>query len=221
MNRLTPFVALLFLAACGDDDPVTPDAGSDTGTQTDTAADTSADVTPDATDDTTEPDATADVVTDTPPVDATVTFRLVNENPGGLSRWVQVINTRGTPGWFNMMPPGALDEFIGIHDACTICNCDDLDCEECVPEPEILEIAPGESVTAVWDGTVIDLDPDNFCEQLVETEETRFQVEFVWSPVPPDETGALPIGTLSRTRLDFELGTDQAVTYEIEALAEE
>jgi hypothetical protein len=219
MNRLSPFVALLLFAACGDDDPVTPDAGTDTTSQADTATDATGDPTEgDGGADTIDPDAETDA--DTAPVDTTVTFRLVNENPGGLSRWVQVVDNRGTPGWYNMMPPDSLDEFLRIHDACTICNCDEPDCEECVPEPEIVEIAPGESVTAVWDGTIIDFNQDSFCEEPGQSEETQFQVEFVWSPEPPDETGALPVGTLSRTRLPFELGTDSAVTYELEALAD-
>ena len=218
MTRLSPFVALLLVAGCGDEDPLVPisDASTDTGTQADTTEDATGD-TADATEDG-GIDAASDA--DVPPVASTVTFRLVNENPGGLSRWVQVVDNRGTPGWYNMMPPDALDEFLRIHDSCTLCNCDEPDCEECVPEPEIVEIAPGQSVTAVWDGSIIDFDQDNFCEQPSTSEDTQFQVEFVWSPVPPDETGALPVGTLSRTRLPFELGTDAAVTYEIEALAE-
>lgn len=214
MHRIWPIALLALLTACGDDElpAPQPDATSDAVADVDATPDVATDV---------EADVEPDVVPDVPAPPSTVTLRLVNQNPGGLSRWVQVVDNRGTPGWYNMMPAGAMDEFLRVHDACTICNCDEPDCDECTPEPEILELAPGESVTAVWDGSVVEFDQDGFCETPGETEETAFQVEFVWSPEPPDETGALPIGTLSRTRLQFELGTDDAVVYEIEVLAEE
>ncbi|MFT6398153.1 MAG: hypothetical protein ACJAYU_002909 [Bradymonadia bacterium] len=223
MKKSLLLLSSLCLVACGDEDPVpsedsgsVEDTGSDTGESdaTDVAMGSDA-----AADSGTDP--TEDVVEDAPPEASIVTFRLVNQNPGGLSRFVQVVGVRGTPSWYNVMPAGSLDDFLRIHDTCTLCNCDDLDCEECEPEPEIIELAPGESVTAIWDGSLVNFDQDLFCEEPGMTEETALQVQFVWSPVPPDESGALPIGTLSRTRLQFELGVDEAVTYEIEVLAEE
>lgn len=224
MKKSILLLSSLCLLACGDEEPVpSSDTGSTADAGTDTAdADTNAtDVVDDA--DTSE-DTTADAedtAADAASEDSLVTFRLVNQNPGGLSRFVQVVDVRGTPSWYNVMPAGSLDEFLRIHDTCTLCNCDDLDCDECEPAPEIIEIAPGESVTAIWDGALVNFDQELFCEEPGMTEETSLQVEFVWSPVPPDESGALPIGTLSRTRIRFEFGTDEAVTYEIEALAED
>ncbi len=223
MKKSLVLLTSLCLVACGDEDPApSEDTGATGDTGTDTGGADAADTgtTEDTTEDATE-DAAADVVEDAAPEDSLVTFRLVNQNPGGLSRFVQIVDVRGTPSWYNVMPSGSLDEFLRIHDACNICNCDDLDCEECDPEPEIVELAPGESVTAIWDGSLVNFDQDLFCEEPGMTEDTSLQVEFVWSPVPPDESGALPIGTLSRTRLRFEFGSDEAVTYEIEALAED
>lgn len=211
-SRLLAITALLLTAACaGDDEPTTP---RDTATD---AADTAATDVDDGGDAATEVRAdAADVVDGAGPT--SITFTLTNANPGGLSRWVQIVDGQGTPSWYGVLPAGGT-EFIRVHDACTVCACDDRGCEPCVPEPEVLELAPGESVTGAWDGSTFAIDPDGFCKQPGRVDGGAFSVELAWSPEPPDEDGTLPVGTLSRTRLSFELGIDAEVRYDIEALA--
>lgn len=215
--RASLAAATLFLAfaACGDDETTDPQPGADVADVADTTADVGADASEDTAVDAVQ-DVTQDAA-DTGP--SAVTFTLVNANPGGLSRWVQVVNGQGVPSWYSVLPSGAV-EFLRVHDACTLCACDDLGCTPCTPEPEIVELAPGESVTGEWLGDVFEIDPADFCENAGTAEGTLFQVEFVWSPEPPGEDGTLPVGTLSRTRLQFELGVDTEVRYEIEALAQ-
>lgn len=219
--RHPAFLALalvLSLAACGDDETPVPDAtsdisGADAGTDTTGGADTSTD----AVDDTAD-DATTDAADDASAGDS-ITFTLENANPGGLSRWVQVVDRRGVQGWYSVMPPGSLDEYYRANPSCTLCECGDNACEPCEPQPEIMELAPGETITGTWDYMQVEIDSVNTCETISPLEEDALQVEFVWSPNPPGADGTLPAGTLSRTRIRFNRG-DADVHYAIEALAE-
>ncbi len=219
-RRLIPVFALV-LAACGGDEelvPVSTDTGSgdtaggdDTASEADAGGASDTGTAPD--DGTDEPDV---------PAEAAVTLTLTNANPGGLSRWVQIENNLGVPGWWNVLRAGTLDDFVRVHRTCTVCGCDEPDCDPCAPEPDILEIAPGESVTATWHGNIWNIaQTPAVCLETVERAEDEFSVEFVWSPEPPGDDGVLPVGTLSRTRITFTFADGAEVTYEIEALAGE
>lgn len=217
--RQPAFFALalaLSVAACGDDDTNAPD--SDTSTGADTGTDGGSDATDSDASADADGDASADAGEDVVEGDA-ITFTLENANPGGLSRWVQVVDRRGVQGWYSVMPPGSLDEYYRANPSCTLCECDATECEPCEPEPEIVELAPGESISGTWDYMQVEIDSVNTCETVFPLDEDALQVEFVWSPNPPGADGTLPAGTLSRTRIRFNRG-DEDVHYAIEALAE-
>ncbi len=182
-------------AACGED-------------ETPAVADTGADVSEDVAVEDVEEEVT---------VEPGVTFVLENANPGGLPRYVQIVDRRGAPTWYNLMPVGSLDVYHRAESNCTLCSCDEPDCTPCEPVPEILKLEAGESVTARWDGTLIEIDSTNICESRIEPETDELQVEFAWSPEPPDADGNLPAGVVSRTRVRFNASTDDEVRYRIEA----
>lgn len=194
--------SLFVLVACGGEDTVANP--TDTANTDDAGTDATVDAAPD--------------IVETPGV----TFMLENANPGGLARYVQISDARGAPSWFAVMNTGTVDDYYRVHSNCTLCACDEPSCTPCEPRPQTLRLEAGESVTAEWDAMIIEYDTSDtpFCEEYFPVGRSELQVEFVWSPEPPDADGNLPPGTLSRTRLRFNADTDDVVTYRIEALAE-
>lgn len=196
------------LAACGGDDATEPAADTAVDTATDAGSGSGSDVAD-------EPDAE--------PEPLVVNFELINGNPGGNPRWVQVTTALGTPGWWTITEDllGGLE--LRPHDSCGICNCEDPGCDPCPAEPEIREIGVGESITGSWDLTLYELtlsEINTSCEQPLEDElAPSFRVQLCWSPEPPNAGGVLPPDTISCTRIPFVPGVDETISYTIEGLA--
>jgi len=202
--------SLLTFVACGSD--------SGDATPSDVSGgDTNSDVAPDGAD--------ADDTPDVPPLPepeprpADVTFTLINGNPGGLSRWVEVRTATGAPGWWGIVEDGLAGDELRAHANCNLCDCDGT-CRDC-PEAQVLELGPSDQVSALWDLSLFEISAEDGapCQAQVDADAARYRVQFCWSPEPPNEQGGLPPGTLSCTRLPFVLGVDTEVTYAIEALS--
>jgi hypothetical protein len=197
--------ALPTLAACGggDETPAADTGEADAADATDTS------------------DGSGDAATDVeeiPPAPTEVTFTLRNGNPGGQSRWVEVRNSLGAPGWWTITEDNREAQQLRPHDTCANCNCGET-CEPCANPTEIIELAPGETIEGTWNFGLYDIvaEGGSTCESPIESTATSYRVQFCWSPVPPGEDGRLPTNTISCTRLPFLVGIDNEVSYGIEA----
>lgn len=205
------------MAACSSDSD--SGGGGDTGTTADTGAtDTGGMADGSGSDAGMGSDATDDSGGGGGGVPLSVTFTLRNGNPGGLSRWVQVRTNIDTPGWWSIQEDSLTPVDLGTHDSCALDNCG----EEGAGCPdgdisEIQELAAGESISGTWDLTLYERVQENAttCEQAYEATEARYRVNLCWSPNAPVD-GVLPPGTISCTRLPFNIGIDSEVTYAIE-----
>lgn len=150
-----------------------------------------------------------------------VAFRLTNGNPGGNSRWVQVRNVQGVPGWWGIRENNVAAAELQPHRVCDLDGCSGglAACE--VEAASVLELRPGESIEGAWDLSLYTVSVDNGppCLEVAPEQTGAFRVQFCWSPVAPDANGVLPPATLSCTRVPFQIGSDLVVTYGIEALS--
>lgn len=154
----------------------------------------------------------------TPEPTGTLSITLVNSNPGGNSRWVQATTNIGTAGWWSIQEDSMAPTDLRAQLGCNLCSCGD-DCTPCEPAPEIIELAPGESITAEWDYVLYDQlnDGAGICLDPYDADQPTYRMRFEWSPNAPVD-GVLDPNTLSSTRLPFRVGVDTDVSYAIEAL---
>jgi hypothetical protein len=197
------------MMACGGDETGAGDDGS--------GADAGVTDAGDASDGSSSADTTPDI--EEPPAPTEVTFTLRNGNPGGQSRWVEVRNTLGAPGWWTIVEDSREGVQLRPHDTCVTDNCDGTSAPCDDSQYEVIELPVGESVTGTWDFSLFEIvaEGGTSCEGLLESTAPSYRVQFCWSPVPPGPDGRLPAATLSCTRLPFLVGIDTDIAYGIEA----